>query len=282
VIAIGILLAYDYAYLYQSLPLVYGAADKIVLTIDSQRKTLTGQSFEVVDKFFTWVSTFDTACKVSWLEQPFYQEGLNPTEVIMNMRNAMLQAMQPADWYVQLDADEYFLDFPGFVQFLQALPPSAKPQLVQCNWKTIFKKVAGGYLLIGGKAETVPIAINLPENTSERSHRDATLIQAPQYILHQSWARSPEEIWQKINNWSHSRDFDGKKFYRFWTRVNAFNYRYVRYFHPIHAPIWPFLEMVKGENVEALICYFQENRPIEERVRQLSRLERIVKPILGV
>lgn len=282
VIAVGFLVAYDYAFLYHALPLVYADSDKIVLTIDSGYKTLTGKNYQVDPFFFDWVKTFDTENKISWLRKAFYNEDLSPTQVIMCMRNEMLNAMSPADWYVQLDSDEYFLDFKGFVQYLKQMPHSDHIQLVLCKWRTLFKQTPGGYLTIGGTAEEVPIAINRPHNTSERSHNEATIIQSQFFILHQSWARSRDEIAKKIVNWSHTLDFNTDEFYGFWMGCNERNYRWQRHFHPLHPPIWPFLEFVPASSIDALIDYYIQYPPMENstpllpwHLRLKNKFERI-------
>jgi hypothetical protein len=209
------------------------------------------------------------------LEEPFYSAGNNPFEVIMRMRNAMLKKMAPAQWYVQLDADEYFLDFAGFVQYLRQLQPSPQIQLVQCKWKTLFKKTNKGFLTIGGKAEKVPIAINRPVNTSERNHKDAQVIDTSFFILHQSWARSTEEVAKKINNWSHSKDFDTETFYQFWLIINDKNYKWQRHFHPIYPPIWPYLEKVEAKSIDELIQHYRAQPPSDTPVPPLPFFERL-------
>mgnify|MGYP007128966661 CR=1 FL=1 len=50
-IAVGFLIAYDYEYLKYSLPCVYNSADKIILAIDSNRNTLTGNNFQFDENF---------------------------------------------------------------------------------------------------------------------------------------------------------------------------------------------------------------------------------------
>ena len=52
-IKVGFLIAYDYAYLKQSLPLVYDQANSVTIALDKSRKTFAGESF-VVDPERLW------------------------------------------------------------------------------------------------------------------------------------------------------------------------------------------------------------------------------------
>jgi hypothetical protein len=259
---IGFLVAYDFNYLKQSIPCVYPEADKIVLALDQRRLSFTGQPFRFDEAFKNWITEIDTDQKITWLEAPFYKEGLSPFEAVMAMRNQLLQAMQPADWYMQLDADEYLLDCKGFKHWLttQKFP---KEQIVQVRvaWKTIFKSVHQGYLLIGGKPEYITIATNVPINTKERFHDAAHTITAPFTLLHQSWARDESEVLQKIKNWSHANDFDAMKFFGFWKKCTFKNYKYVRNLNPLHGPNWPCLELVWVKDIMGLIAFYRKYPP---------------------
>lgn len=281
-IAVGFLIAYDYEYLKYSLPCVYNSADKIILAIDSNRNTLTGNNFQFDENFKNWIAHFDIKNKVHWLEKAFYQKGQSPFETVMLMRNQLLNAMRPADWYIQVDADEYFLDFESFVNQLKSLPPTKTPTVISCYWKTLFKKLSNDYLLIAGNPEAFPVATNKPFNTSERFIEGAYHIQFNQIVLHQSWARSPEEIENKINNWSHAQDFDTKAYFYKWKNVNKWNYTLYRYFHPLHAPIWPYLERVQADSIPALIEHYRHQPPVEQPVPALSWPQKVLKKILGI
>src|SRR5689334_6236781 len=107
-IAVGFLVSYDYGLLKISLPIVYPYVAKIVLAIDAGRKTLTGAVYGYDEGFTNWVSEFDSSGKISWLEQNFFTEGSSPAQVVIKERNDLLEAMKPANWFIQLDADEYF------------------------------------------------------------------------------------------------------------------------------------------------------------------------------
>jgi len=257
-LSVGFLVAYDYKYLEYALPLVYNHCEHIVLTIDKNHLTLTGQKFTINSDFFIWVNAIDVNRKVTWNEEAFFKEGLTPLEVILGMRNSMLGRMPRSDWYIQLDADEYFINFSGFRDWLSKLPPQAGISVIRVAWKTMFKQTKGGFLMVEGRKEQTNVALNIPENTSERNHKDAVPIEAPFYMVHQSWARSQSEVAIKIMNWSHTRDFDTSPFLNFWNGLSHRNYRYVRNFHPLTGPIWPFLTLVPAKDVVDLVSWYEK------------------------
>lgn len=51
-IKVGFLASYDYEYLKDSIPPIYKESDKIYITLDKNRKTWSGNSFEIKNDFF--------------------------------------------------------------------------------------------------------------------------------------------------------------------------------------------------------------------------------------
>jgi hypothetical protein len=73
--------------------------------------------------------------------------------------------------------------------------------------------------------------------------------ESPLKLLHYSWGRTPEELWQKLTNWSHSKDFDIKRFFDRWQSLTTENYSDWKRFHPLEAGVWDHLELAKITNV---------------------------------
>lgn len=284
IISIGFLVAYDYGFLEQSLPYVYGHTDHIILCMDKSRLSLTGQPYFFDEGFKDQIRQFDTDRKIIWLEKDFYAAGSSPQQVVMRMRNEMLRCMPPSDWYIQLDTDEYFLDFGGFRQWLEQTGKRPVPTMVQVAWKTMFKQLGKGFLMIGGRKESIGVAINIPVNTGERQHEQAAREEAPFTLLHQSWARGEREIRQKIANWSHARDFDGEAFFRTWQQCGSGNYRFYRNFHPIHGPNWEYLEWVEAAGINELLSHYRVHPPRYEPAPPLPlwfRMKKFVQKMLA-
>ena len=118
-IKVGMLISYDFAYLFDALPLLYPHADQIVLALDVSRRTWTGGSFELPDDFYDRVAAVDPGRKIVFLEQEFYRPELSPIQNETRERNILSRFMGDRCWKVQVDVDEYFVDFAQVTAFLQ-------------------------------------------------------------------------------------------------------------------------------------------------------------------
>jgi hypothetical protein len=268
IISVGFLVAYDYELLKTALPLVYNKSDYIYLAIDKHRLTLKGKPFHFDEGFMGWIKAFDAGNKVVWVEAPFYNPDRNPHDAELFMRNYMLQQMPFSDWYFQLDPDEYVMDFDQLVDKLETLIyEEDQPVVIETNWITLFKQNRKGFFIIGGPPEKVRIATNKPYNTDNRMIVNSRIIFLDATILHQSWARSSKEVWQKLTNWSHTHDFDIQKFFKLWKRCSTLNYRFYWQFHPLNGPMWQYLRFVPAYNIQMLIKQLQL-QPISFELRQ--------------
>lgn len=278
----GYLISYDYNFVKISLPRIYDEVDEIVFAVDIDRKTWSGQDFKIDNHFWEWVKEFDTAKKIRIFEDHFYIPELTPMECDTRERNMLGKEMGVADWYVQIDSDEYFVDFKGFADKLRGLKPSA-PTTVLCRVATLFKEVAAGYLVIGKSIETLSFATNNPVYNLARNNVTGNKhIFWDDLILHQSWARTPQEIYWKLNNWSHKNDFNTHSFYNLWNAVDEFNYYGLKDFHPLDPKVWPQLNLIEGSLTEILssseIRLLDQSEGISvKRKPLLSRLWREIK-----
>jgi hypothetical protein len=60
-------------------------------------------------------------------------------------------------------------------------------------------------------------------------------------ILHNSWARSPHEIRQKIHSWGHANGLRGEFYYWFRWYPSPLTWRLLRDLHPFARGLWPRL-----------------------------------------
>jgi hypothetical protein len=267
-ISVGFLVAYDFELLKTALPLIYARANHIILVIDKDRLSLKGNLFYFNEHFIQWVKEIDEAGKIVWVEESFYSPERNPHDAELFMRNYMLQQMPVSDWYFQFDPDEYVLDFNGMTERLLTLDyDSNKPTVIEANWITLFKQNKSGFFIIGGTREKVRIATNRAYNTDNRMIADAQVVQLDYNILHQSWSRTSQEVWQKLSNWSHTQDFDIQKFFRLWKRCHLFNYQFYWQFHPLNGPIWQYLLYVQASDIQVLIDNLQKH-PLTWEIRE--------------
>jgi hypothetical protein len=252
----GFCVAYDWKLLRSSLPLIYQQADSICLSLDKDRISWAGLPFQLDERaFLTFVSELDVEKKIQVYEDDFHLPSLTPMENEVRQRNLMAKHLGAGGWHIQLDADEYMINFEGFVAHLRSLR-LRRPSNIHCAFFTLFKKVKGGYLLIRERSrhfnEFFPVATQHPAYKYGRRNDDFNY-KSNFAILHQSWAREEEEIREKIRNWGHKEDFDVEAYFRFWQGIDALNYHNVTNFHPIKPELWQRLEFIAGEDVNTLI-----------------------------
>jgi hypothetical protein len=199
-------------------------------------------------------------------------------------RNLLAECMGTADWYLQIDSDEYFMDFGTFVNKLRAFKPDV-PTSVYCGVVTLFRELPASYLLIDESHTSLCFATNNPKydlartNSSENAH-----IYWQDLVVHQSWAREPSEIKLKLNNWGHKDDFNTISFYNLWNSIDEFNYNYLRNFHPLDPIVWHKLILFKG-NIQELLdsdkleALKNKQKMLPPRKPFLSRLWKKIKKL---
>jgi hypothetical protein len=207
---------------------------------------LSGTGFEIPDDFWTWIKEFDIDHEIVVYRDQFFVAGLTPMECDTRERNMLAKAMGPSDWYIQIDSDEYFQNFGSFVQKLKSFS-TASPTTITCRVVTLFKHLKSGFLLIDESYEALSFETNNPVYTVARNNTTGNqIVEWPDVVLHQSWAREPEEIQLKLQNWSHKDDFNTQSFFNIWQAIDEFNYHCLRNFHPLSPPTWPKLLLVNG------------------------------------
>ncbi len=270
-IKIGFLISYDYKYIFDALPIVYPYADQIILCIDVNRNTWAGGKYDIDPGFFAHIRAMDTDGKIIFFEDDFYVPSLSPMENDTRERNMLSEKMGPDCWKLQIDADEYFLNFDKVCAFLQKhryllSKPMYNRVNIRANWITLFKKTTHGYIYIDNE-EDFSFATNLvgqhyfARDLDGRQNRE---IYTNFRVLHHSWAREPHEVYQKIKNWSHKDDFDGDAFYDFWMSIDETNYMNFQDLHPIYRGAWKRLKFIACSDVHDFINKFNATHPAPE------------------
>lgn len=275
-IKVGFLLAYDYEFVKDSLPCIYEDADRIVFSLDKRRLSWAGNPFGFDEGILDWIKQYDTKGKVSFYEDDFYVPGNTNMENETRQRNMMAAFMGPGGWHIQLDVDEYFINFRGFVQYLHRhkhylQQPEQNKISISVDWFNLFKQDETGFFYIKGSYTPVRIATNYPEYTKARTTEQRQLF-TPFVMVHQSWARSDEEIFFKMNNWGHKDDIDPIAYYEQWKNVNKDNYHLVKDFAPgkPHS-IWKSLGFVPYTTAGALIRNFEKTGYRTPRLKMLKK-----------
>jgi len=257
-VKVGFCVAYDWELLQYALPLVYKDSDVICLSIDKDRMSWANQSYAFDnERFYALINSIDTDHKIKFLEEDFHIASLSPSENEVRQRELMAKFMGSGGWQIQLDCDEYFLNFTGFVQFLRKLPSNSYQDVnVCCAIMTLFKQVEGGFLSIPfhskNKIEFFQIASRNPAFTYGRRNGYFN-IYTDFVILHQSWARSAQDVYDKIANWGHKNDFDTQAYFERWNTLSAENYAAFTDFHPINPPLWSSLVLMQANSIGDLI-----------------------------
>ncbi len=264
-IKIGFLISYDYKYFFNALKTVYKDVDEIYLSIDKNFKTWSGQTINIEDSFFYEVEKIDTEKKVKYHRDNFYFPEKAPMECETYQRNEMSKLMGDDCWKLQIDVDEYFLDFSSVKEFLKKnqyflYKPNFNPINIRGKWITLFKEVEGGFLYIDNQ-ESFSFCTNLKERYDYARNIEVNQLQTNFLVIHQSWARNEDEIKQKISNWGHKNDFDVNAFFEFWKSLNKNNYKDFIDFHPVYPKEWNKLEFLSCDSIEQFIELYKQNNP---------------------
>jgi len=267
IIKVGFCVAYDWELLKKSVPRIYDHADIICLSLDKNRKSWSGNTF-VFDSqaFYAWVHAIDKNEKITILEEDFYQEGLQPIQNDNHQRKAMAAFLGKGGWHIQIDSDEYFFDFSSFKNYLLAINsnPTGEEKAINicCNWISLFKQTKTGFLFVHNRPdeyETMPFATNVPEYLNARHNSHFNHI-SPFFVLHETWARGEDQLWEKINSWGHDKDFLSKEsYFSLWKCLDEYNYNYVKNIHPLKSTVWQALEYVPRIEVDEVIDWLKKS-----------------------
>jgi len=236
------LLSYDYRYALEAIRPYYEIADEILLGLDADRISWSHKPFEIdMKEVNEEIKKLDAGGKVRVLEGNFHaadQPMVNDTRE----RSELSLQCTAGNWIVQIDADEVLINPREFRAWLIESDPT---KLVRGRWFSVFKSFGDRALVIHPPSEIPPVATRLRGEYSESRQTKQTDVASPLKMLHFSYGRCPDEVRQKLNNWSHSRDFDTEAFFKFWESLTLDNFRQFQNFHPINPPLWPGLAVVK-------------------------------------
>jgi hypothetical protein len=255
-IKVGYCVAYDWKLLEYSIPSIYDFADVICLSIDKDRISWSGNSFSWDNNEFNiLIEKLDPKGKMKIYEDDFHLPELKPMENEVRQRNMIAEFMGKGGWHLQLDTDEFFLNFEAFVSYL--LKCSFSKQFnVSCPWITLYKQDDDGFYYIKPDSfkniEFIQIATLYPDYKYGRRNGNFNLL-TDFAILHLSWARSEAEIWEKLNNWGHKDDFDVTTYFNKWKNLNKSNYKNYSNFHHIQPEIWPRIDFISARSVNELL-----------------------------
>lgn len=253
-IHVGFLLSYDYEKLKLSIPPVYNSADKIFIAEDSNKITWSGNHFDVDETFYQWIKEFDVDNKIEFYRDNFYIPELTAIENDTRERHLLSLKMGIGNWLIQVDSDEYFINFESFVSNLKKYnhylddPENNKVQFA-CFWLIIYKYTQEGILYVDKPMKSI-FATNYPNYKCARRTNERT-IYFDNLVLHESIARTEEQLRYKLKNWGHNNEVD-KGFLKKWKMIDETNYNQHEDFYYINPKRWKKLDYIKTRKIKEI------------------------------
>ncbi len=264
-IHVGFLLSYDYNKLKLSIPPVYKDADKIFIAIDENLNTWSGNKFEIEEAFFQWLEDFDVDKKIELYRDNFYVPELTGIQMDTRERHLLSLKMGIGNWLVQVDSDEYFLDFEKYVKYLRQYDsyldqPETHPVQISGYHIDIYKYLDDGILYVKN-ASKVLLATNYPNYKLARQTRER-IIYVDSFTLHESLSRSESELEYKLKNWSHREDVN-PIFLEKWKKASKDNYEDIKDVFYLNPKQWSALGYVPAKTLEEITAYFEQREDMK-------------------
>lgn len=284
-IKVGYLLSYDYDLIFTSINQIYEEADKIFIAIDVNRRTWSGNDYELPLSFFESIELLDYKNKIQIYEDNFYISELTPIECETRERNLLLKKMGRG-WLIQLDVDEYVYDFKTLTNYLNkywylTLFPKFTPIVFKGKLITLFKQTEEGFLYIDN-GEKFPFITNLNKYEFTRYITKVRNHFVNVNVVHQSWARTDDEIKTKIKNWGHRDDFNTRNYFEFWKNMSSSNYMNYNNIHPINPEVWNKLHFLPSKSIDEFInTYSIRNEHVLINLSKMKMFKSMVKKIIG-
>ncbi len=264
-IHVGFLLSYDYELLKIALPPVYKSSDRIFIAIDKDYLTWSGNKFTVDPSFFDWLKAFDVDDKIELYFDTFYVPNLTTTQMDTRERKMLSDKMGIGNWLIQIDSDEYFIDFEGFVSQIKKYDhyldyPEKNKIQIAAFWVIIYKYTENGILYVDKPMKSI-FATNYPNYKAFRRTNER-VIYLDSLVLHESVSRTEEELRYKLKNWSHNTHVNNS-FLDKWLKVNESNYKEYSDFYYIEPKRWKSLDYFPTKNISEINQLAQKSKNLK-------------------
>lgn len=266
------LISYDAnRFLAKSIERYYDYVDEIVLGIDKDRVTWSGNSFSI-DESALWneLQQIDGDGKISIIEEDFHK-----SEVAIendNFERNFLKEQCTHDWIFSFDADEMLVNTKEFFYDYCPLVEKYFTKVdILMTWATPYKTVKDEEgnsicLFIANEDDTPFFGENQGVVTSkdstftyarwtDKSAGGGNRINSPLVAIHWSLCRPQGELHEKINNIGHSDLVEKDPFYQIWNQVTINNFHELRDFKTsgLGQAQWPKLIPIPSNEVENYI-----------------------------
>ena len=260
------LVSYDAAYLPESISKYYNYVDEIVLGLDKNRTTWSGNSFSFDEnKLWADLSTIDGDSKISIIEEDFVKSKIAIEND--NYERNFLKAQCTNDWIFSIDADEYLVnpkDF--FYNYCPLVERYYNKADICMTWATPYKTIGDATLVIADEDGSPFCGENQGMTTSkdstftyarwtDKSAAGHNRLMSPLVAIHWSLCRDKDALHEKINNIGHSDLVENDPFYQIWNQVTLENYEELHNFKSsgLGTAQWPILRAIKSEQVTSYI-----------------------------
>lgn len=134
---------------------------------------------------------------------------LGTWETEQDQRNTGAAMLEDCDWVIVLDPDE-FLNNEDWNKLYDFLENTEADAVVAEGQYTYWKN---GWIADPPKDYQMLIAMRPHVKFVDKRVVGTGFVEAPVWVHHFSWARTDEEIWNKISHYAHAKDFDIRKWY---------------------------------------------------------------------
>jgi hypothetical protein len=260
------LLAYDTAFMIESIKTYVDIVDEIYVGLDENRQTWAGGTYELEPGIVDRLKALSP--KIRILEDQFYIPGLSTMENDTRERNFLSSHIEDFDYILSVDSDEFLLNPEDLRDFLAA--EKREEVCILGSWVTVYKELESGYLVIanseGPDLGDVPILTDRTDRFVNARWTKQNYVMSPAVLLHFSWARSEEELRKKLDNWSHKEDLGTERHLELWLNANERNYKNYKNFHPVTPEAWPQLMFIQKSKLRE-----EANNLAKRKVAQQAR-----------
>lgn len=262
----------DPVWMRSSLGRYYDLLDDLVVLVPTSGKGWRGTNLPV-SECLTIVDAVDVRGIARRVEGDWFNPE-NPLRAETQQRGDGVEALgDSVDWIIQIDNDEVLPDSQLLVRYMQMADDAG---CVQVDWplRVLYRRIGKNRFLevCSDAGETVaefaPVAVRSRVTLVETRRADGPILRVviagddrsllvrrepaatelrvadlseADAILHNSWARTPGEVWAKTRSWGHYAGARGVVYYlRRWL-PSVLLWRSMRDFHPFSSGLWPRL-----------------------------------------
>lgn len=231
------LISYDAEYLPNSLRSYYDYVDDIVLGLDEDRISWSGNKFSFDENLlYKELKSLDYDNKISIVEHNFHSSKVAIEND--NFERNYLKSQCQHDWIFSVDADEELVNAKDF--FFKYVPLVEKYHNkldISFTWFLPYKEFDDCYLMIANDDNSWSRGDTQGFVTHKNNHftycrwtNNKKVVVSPLAIMHWSFCRTEQNLTQKLNNFGHSDRSKKDPFFDIWKQITLDNYSQLRNF----------------------------------------------------